>query len=61
MTFSLLILIKTFLESIKSDLVNKKKGKKENKDRKSSTHWNEIEFNKETGTRIMYWDLYCMK
>ena len=61
MTFSLLILIKTFLESIKSDLVNKKKGKKENKDRKSSTRWNEIEFNKETGTRIMYWDLYWVK
>ena len=39
----------------------KKKGKKENKDRKSSTRWNEIEFNKETGTRIMYWDLYCLK
>ena len=40
---------------------NKKKGKKENKDRKSSTRWNEIEFNKETGTRIMYWDLYWVK
>ena len=38
---------------------NKKKGKKENKERKSSTRWTEIE--SKTGTRIMYWDLYCGK
>ena len=38
---------------------SKKKGKKDNKDRKSSTRWNEIE--SKAGTRIMYWDLYCVK
>ena len=38
---------------------NKKKGKKENKERKSSTRWTEID--SRTGTRIMYWDLYSGK
>ena len=42
-----------------SETQNKRKGRKENKDRKSSTRWNEIE--SKTGTRIMYWDLYCVK
>ena len=40
---------------------NKRRTRKENKERKTSTRWNEIEFNRETGTRIMYWDLYCIK
>ena len=39
----------------------KRKGKKENKERKTSSCWKEIEFNKETGTRILFWDLYLAK
>ena len=40
---------------------NKRKGKKENKERKTSSFWKEIEFNKETGSRVLFWDLYCVK
>ena len=48
-------------ETTEGQVQSKRKGKKENKERRTSTRWNEIEFNKETGTRIMYWDLYSAK
>ena len=40
---------------------NKRKGRKEKKERCSSSCWTEIEFNKQTGTRILFWDLYWTK
>ena len=40
-------------------LTSKRKGKKELKENKSSKRWTEILNDKESGIRIMYWDLYC--